>query len=300
MKEVREYIANNWAKTFHDPSEMRGDFVVPKPYISPSIGGMYTDLYYWDVYFMNLGLMIDGHDEQVENNLDNMAYFINTLGYMPNANTLADRSQPPLFCSAVYDYYVHKGDKAIIEKYMPYILKEYEFWQTQRMTPYGVNNFSTNADEELKMLDVVVLGYHKASKLTFKQFVKFLLPNMLRKKPTKKQIERNTMAYIRAMDKHRINILAHLGYAGCAVDCVRLAEECVKRNIYIELNGKRINFKKQDILGMVATGVKFIIDSDAHKKENVGKNSMAFNLIEKYDIPLEQVANVDKLPTFNK
>ena len=110
MKEVREYIANNWEKTFHDPSEMRGNFVVPKYYVSPSIGGMYIDLYYWDVYFINLGLMKDGHDEQVENNLDNMAYFIDTLGYMPNANTLADRSQPPLFCSAVYDYYVHKGD----------------------------------------------------------------------------------------------------------------------------------------------------------------------------------------------
>ena len=153
MKEVREYIANNWTKTFHAPSEMRGNFVVPKPYISPSIGGMYTDLYYWDVYFMNLGLMIDGHDGQVENNLDNMAYFIDTLGYMPNANTLADRSQPPLFCSAVYDYYVHKGDKTIIEKYMPYILKEYEFWQTQRKAKFGLNNFSTNADDALKMIN---------------------------------------------------------------------------------------------------------------------------------------------------
>ena len=30
MKEVREYIANNWTKTFHAPSEMRGNFVVPK------------------------------------------------------------------------------------------------------------------------------------------------------------------------------------------------------------------------------------------------------------------------------
>ena len=155
------------------------------------------------------------------------------------------------------------------------------------------------SDEELKDLDVVVLGYHKASKLKFSQFIKFSIPNMFRKKPTKKQIERNTMAYIRAMDKHRINILAHLGYAGCAVDCVRLAKECVKRNIYIELNGKRINFTKEDVLAMVETGVKFIIDSDAHKKENVGKNSMAFNLIEKYNIPLEQVANVDKLPKFN-
>lgn len=156
------------------------------------------------------------------------------------------------------------------------------------------------SDEELKDLDVVVLGYHKASKLKFSQFIKFSIPNMFRKKPTKKQIERNTMAYIRAMDKHRINILAHLGYAGCAVDCVRLAKECVKRNIYIELNGKRINFTKEDILAMLETGVKFIIDSDAHKKENVGKNSMAFNLIEKYNIPLEQVANVDKLPSFHK
>ena len=156
------------------------------------------------------------------------------------------------------------------------------------------------ADEELKELDVVILGYHKASKMKLSQFIKFALPNKLRRKPTNKQIERNTQAYINAMDKHRINILAHLGYANCAVDCVRLAKECAQRNIYIELNGKRINFTREDIAGMIATGVKFIVNSDAHKKVNVGKNSMAFNLIEKYNIPLEQVANVDKLPKFYK
>ena len=151
MKEVREYILQNWSKTFHDPSEMRGGFNVPKPYISPSIGGIYTDLYYWDVYFINLGLMEDGFDEQVENNLDNMAYFIDTLGFMPNANNLTDRSQPPLFCSAVYDYYMHKGDEGIIRKYMPYIVKEYDFWQTYRKTKYGLHNFFTNGTEEWKM-----------------------------------------------------------------------------------------------------------------------------------------------------
>ena len=153
MKEVRKYILDNWNKTFHDPSEMRSEIIVPKPYVSPSLGGMYIDLYYWDVYFINLGLMIDGHDEQVENNLDNMAYFIDVLGYMPNANTLADRSQPPLFCSAVYDYYVHKGDEAIIKKYMSYIIKEYDFWQTKRKAKFGLNNFSTNADEALKIIN---------------------------------------------------------------------------------------------------------------------------------------------------
>ena len=70
---------------------------------------------------------------------------------MPNANVIPTRSQPPLFCSAVYDYYEHKGDKAIIKKYMPYIVKEYEFWQTYRKTPYGLHNFFTNGDEEEKL-----------------------------------------------------------------------------------------------------------------------------------------------------
>lgn len=154
------------------------------------------------------------------------------------------------------------------------------------------------ADEELKELDLVVLGYHKASKYSLIEWIKFGLPNMLRKRPTKKQIEINTEAYLKAMDKHRVSILAHLGYAGCRVDCVRIARECVKRGIYIELNGKRINFTKEDIEGMVATGVKFIIDSDAHSMLAVGKNHRAFNLIEKYDIPLEQIANLDRTPKF--
>ena len=154
-------------------------------------------------------------------------------------------------------------------------------------------------DEELKDLDLVVLGFHRFSKVKPKEFFKFVLPNLLRKKPTKKQIETNTQAYLKAMDKHRVSILAHLGYAGCKVDCVRLAQECVKRNIYIELNGKRINFSKEDIEGMLATGVKFIVDSDAHSKTAVGKNHRAFNLIEKYNIPVSQIANIDKLPKFN-
>jgi len=118
-------------------------------------------------------------------------------------------------------------------------------------------------------------------------------------KPTKKQIERNTQAYINAMDKHRINILAHLNDAGCYVDCERLAQECVKRNIYIELNGKRIKFTQDEVDKMVRAGVKFIINSDAHNPLDVGKNHRGFNLIEKYKIPLNQVVNLNEMPQFN-
>ena len=45
--------------------------------------------------------------------------------------------------------------------------------------------------------------------------------------------------------------------------------------------------------------VQFIINSDAHEINAVGKNHRAFNLIEKYNIPLSQIANIDgRVPEF--
>ena len=51
---------------------------------------------------------------------------------------------------------------------------------------------------------------------------------------------------------------------------------------------------------MVDTGVKFIVDSDAHHPLDVGRNHRGINIIEKYNIPISQVANIDKLPDFTK
>ena len=185
----------------------------------------------------------------------------------------------------------------IRDKYSPKILLGIE------ANLIGSNGEIDVDDEELATLDLVNLGFHKLSKTSFKEFFKFVLPNLMcsifKFKPTKKQIERNTNAYLCAMDKHRISTLAHLNYGGCKVDVVKIANECVKKGIYIELNGKRINFSKQEIDDMVATKVKFIVNSDAHSPYDVGRNSRGFNFIEKYNIPLDQVVNiVGKLPKF--
>lgn len=147
MDKVSAYIKENWAKTFHPASELAGDVKIDHPYVSPCATDVYTEIFYWDTYFINIGLMLDGFDEQVKNNIDNISKFINTLGYMPNANYITDRSQPPFFTRMVYDFYKKSGNKSIIEDYIGTILKEYDFWQTNRKNAVGLNSFGNSGTD---------------------------------------------------------------------------------------------------------------------------------------------------------
>ncbi len=147
MDKVSLYIKENWQKTFHPASELAGDVKVDHPYVSPCAVDVYTEMFYWDTYFINLGLMLDGYTEQAKNNIDNISKFINALGFMPNANYITDRSQPPFFTRMVYDFYKKSGNRSIIDDYIGTILKEYEFWQTQRKNEIGLNSYRHNDNE---------------------------------------------------------------------------------------------------------------------------------------------------------
>ncbi len=147
MDKVSLYIKENWQKTFHPANELAGDVKINHPYVSPCAVDVYTEMFYWDTYFINLGLFLDGYTEQARNNIDNISKFINALGFMPNANYILDRSQPPFFTRMVYDYYKTTGDRSIIDDYIGTILKEYEFWQTHRKNATGLNSYRNNDNE---------------------------------------------------------------------------------------------------------------------------------------------------------
>lgn len=164
---INEYIKNSWKKTIQKP--VNG---IPFPFTSPCITDTFLDFFYWDVYFINKGLYIDGFAEQAENNISNIAYFIEKLGFMPNANTLTNRSQPPFFAKMVFDFYEYKKDKSIIEKYLPTILKEYDFWVTKRILPCGLNAYgehSTDAELEENYIGLCdrVLEYRETKEEQF-------------------------------------------------------------------------------------------------------------------------------------
>lgn len=157
-------------------------------------------------------------------------------------------------------------------------------------------------EEDYEFLDILLMGFHKATKTkTIKDGMLLNWANMFDKvfKPSKDRINRNTTAFLKIIDRYPIDVITHLNY-GFETDTLAIAKMAKQKGVLIELNGKRINFTEDELLEMASEGVKFIVNSDAHRPEKVGEVNNGMNLIYKLGIPLSQVANVDKLPKFHK
>lgn len=144
MNEVERYISSNWENTFryqtHDVGRRLG---LPYPYTVAGVAEKFQDMYYWGTYFTNVGLLISGYTKQAQNNVDNMLWLVEKYGYMLNANgTWAlTRSQPPFLSLMVHEIYEATKDKAWLAKAYESLKKEYHFWQTERITPTGLNRY---------------------------------------------------------------------------------------------------------------------------------------------------------------
>jgi alpha,alpha-trehalase len=150
--DVKNYIQQNWKATIRTSAQADNSFIkLPKPYTVPCAKTLFTNFFYWDTYFANLGLMLDGMEEQAKNNLDNMAFFIKALGFVPNADHLITRTQPPLFTRGVYDYYMHTQDKRVIQEYKDMICKEFSFFENDRMTEIGLNAYKNDETNRGKL-----------------------------------------------------------------------------------------------------------------------------------------------------
>lgn len=133
---VLDFINSNWKYTIKSNSEL------PFPYSAPNTG-MYSDFYYWDLYFINKGLLLSNMPEQVENNIKDMVFYVEKLGYVPNSNKneLRNRTQPPVLTLCVWDLYKFNQDKSVISKYIDSLIKEHSFFQKRRMTKIGLNAY---------------------------------------------------------------------------------------------------------------------------------------------------------------
>lgn len=150
---ILDFINTNWIKTI-----VKDNKELPYPYNSPNTG-IYSDFYYWDLYFINKGLLLSKMPEQVENNIKDMVYFVNTLGYVPNssAGDMRNRTQPPVLTLCVWDLYQYLQDKSIINKYIDTLLKEHDFFQKRRMTSFGLNSYM--CDDKTNTYEAIMNHY---------------------------------------------------------------------------------------------------------------------------------------------
>lgn len=102
---VLAYIADYWPRiTRHHPRE-RGTLIgLPFPYLVPSDGAMFQEMYYWDSYFTALGVRETEHEQRIVDMAENMAALFRRFGIIPNGSRyyFLSRSQPPFFTAMIW------------------------------------------------------------------------------------------------------------------------------------------------------------------------------------------------------
>lgn len=148
--DVRQHIKSMWSILERDSKIDRGTlFSLPHSYIVP--GGRFDEQFYWDSYFIMLGLAADDRWDMVKNIINNFTYMIDRYDFIPNANRtyFLSRSQPPFFGYMIELLASHEGQDVLV-KYLPHIEKEYRFWMSGVSTDCKVVNTAVSRAVELE------------------------------------------------------------------------------------------------------------------------------------------------------
>jgi alpha,alpha-trehalase len=128
--DIVEHIERLWnvlQRQADNPVDGSSLIALPHPYIVP--GGRFEEIYYWDSYFTMLGLAKSDRWDIIENMIENFAFLIRQIGFIPNGNRtyFLSRSQPPYFSCMIELLASHKGTN-IYSKYKNELQSEYDFW----------------------------------------------------------------------------------------------------------------------------------------------------------------------------
>jgi alpha,alpha-trehalase len=105
-----------------------GLLYLPHPYIVP--GGRFNEMYGWDSYFIQLGLLRDGDLALATCMVEQLLYEVEHYGTVLNANRtyMLSRSQPPVLSLMVMALFQHTQDLAWLQSTVPTLERYYYFW----------------------------------------------------------------------------------------------------------------------------------------------------------------------------
>jgi putative hydrolase len=158
------------------------------------------------------------------------------------------------------------------------------------------------SEGQLALPDIIVCGFHPVVRPKTFYDRRKLFWQAYRNKifaPSPDIIARNTQAYIKAVERYPIDILAHLN-RNLSVDCLEIAKAAADYGVYIELNAKYNLISHHAFEKMLQTDVTFIVSSDAHIAPKIGD----FRPVTDYFFSLfsdpSRVVNLNQKPVFHK
>ena len=193
--------------------------------------------------------------------------------------------------------------KRNIKKLRSIVDKENEIEGTKILMGLELNLLGAKGETDYpkkdgELLDIRLVGMHKAGMVNIKNLFTFILPNLFNGK-SKKVTDKNTNAYINAVKKYKIDIVTH-PQEYIKVDLEKLANACVENNCYLEINNKHLKYTKEDFEKMLKTDVKFVLSSDAHCTKRVVSIENALKFALECGVTEDRIANLNKLPNFEK
>jgi len=114
----------------------QGLLYLPRPYVVP--GGRFNEMYGWDSYFIQLGLLRDNETALAQDMADNFLYEIRNYGKILNANRTyyLTRSQPPFLTQMLLGVYQRTKDRKWLADAVPALESYYRFWTSEpHLTP---------------------------------------------------------------------------------------------------------------------------------------------------------------------
>ncbi len=113
-KECLKYIEKYWKQIIcHYPQDKFKNFGLPNKFVSPNHDIYLNDQFYWDSYFIILGLVKCGREELAKGIVDNFIFMQKRFNIIPMRNRFYNlgSSQPPFLTSMAKEIYEVTNDK---------------------------------------------------------------------------------------------------------------------------------------------------------------------------------------------
>lgn len=158
---------------------------------------------------------------------------------------------------------------------------------------------------QLGYFDLLLMGFHLSGRAKkFSEQWMFTVANpRSEEKYSGRFRQKATEAYLRAIEKNKFDILVHPGLHW-PLEYERVAQACAAHGIAMEISARpnHLKFNEDQARQMAQTGVQFVIDSDAHRPEQIGQVQSAIDFAKRAGIGAARIINAagHELPAFRR